>query len=645
MATYNEDDIVLIARKQVETSQSFKQARITEILDTEDMYNFKLRPALKGRLNVPFDGVVLAGFVDTLVAQVNQPPKIEFSDMVGSNLKGARKITSAFDRDSKVMRLNMKDRAMKKLAAISGRAIAKYYAESEPRYKPNLEIVDYLDFHCEPNGGGYLNNHYFHWQENIFRQESDLIDNAGEWYDKAQVQKLINAYDSPDFKQNTDSYNNKNARYSSLGLDLQSHNYIGGTLYNIVEGDTFYDGVRYHVIFEKTTGIWLRCVPLKQDFGIDETPFLSFASPQEDPFNFWNRGPADQIKPIAESIRINLNEILNNNRKRNWDMKAVDATMFPDIKKLDWRQDGIVQANVPLNGSLQNGIYHFQTPEITGALNLNAYLNNLAGEKLGITSATQGDAAEDKVGIYQGNQLQIGRRMKLISDSYEEMYEDLGRRYDWGLWDHAGEDEMVKIISTDGIGWEKITKDDKEPDYVVMVISSSLEMAETDEQRRVKLDALISTEDNPTLFVNVNPRAHLEEKYTLAGFNQEKIKKMLDTNASASDELLSEAKKAIELMLEGKDVPTNYGATTAFLQFISDWILDNSDDLKPEQKSRLEKYFEDHVQIAMRNAEQKQFNDQLMAGSVAAPELVPPTASPTGAPMIPNEPTPQALPA
>ena len=59
---------------------------------------------------------------------------------------------------------------------------------------------------------------------------------------------------------------------------------------------------------------------------------------------------------------------------------------------------------------------------------------------------------------------------------------------------------------------------------------------------------------------------------------------------------MSEAKKAIELILEGKDVGLNYGATTGYLQYISDWILDNSDDLKPEKKKILEDYFENTYQ-------------------------------------------------
>jgi hypothetical protein len=631
------DDIALIAIKQITTSQNFKQPRMVEILDNEDVYNFKLRPALQGRLNIPFDGVVMAGFIDTLVAQVNRPPRIEFQDDTGANLKGARKITSAFERDHKKFRLKLKDRVMKKIAAIAGRSIAKYYAESDPKYCPYLDIVDYLDFHCEPNGGGHLDDHYFHWQENIFRSKEDLIKGGKSgWYEPKQVDYLIANYASPDFKKNTDTFNNKNSRYATLGLDMLTNNYIGGTLFNLVEGDTFYQGMKYHLIFDRNTGIWLRCVPLVEDFGNDLTPFISFASPQEDAFNFWNRGPADQIKPIAESIRVNLNEILNNNRKRNWDMKAVDSNVFPDIRKLDWRQDGIVSANVPLGQSIQNGIYRFETPEITGALNLNTYLNNLAGEKLGINSQTQGQGSEDLATIYKGNQLMVSMRMRLLSDSYEEMYEDLGKRYDWGLYDHANEDEMVKLISTDGIGWEKITTEDKDPEYVVSVISAIGDMAETDQEKRVKLDALVSTETNPALFVLVNPKAHLEEKYKLSGYDDEKIKKLLNTKEDTTDELLSEAKKAIEMILEGKKVKLNFSATTGYLQYISDWILDNSDDLEPEKKAELEAYFEKHIPIAIKNKEQQAFVEQLTAGTL--PPLETPTASPTGAEIPTNTP-------
>ena len=636
-------DIALIGKKQMDTSRLFKQSRVTDILDTEDVYNFKLRPALQERLNVPFDGVVLSGFIDTWVAENNRPILMDFEDPNGANLKSAKKIKAAWERDSKRMRLKAKKLAMKHLAAISGRAIAKYFAESDPKYCPNLQIIDHLDFHCEPNGGGHLDDHYFMWQENIFRSKEDLeAGGEGGWYDAIQVKAVIASYESPDFKRTTDAFNNKQSRYMSIGLDMESNNYIGGTLYNLIEGVTYYKGKKYHVIMDGCTYTWLRCVPLKEDFGNDMTPFISFAAPKADAFNFWNRGPGDSIKPVAEAIRLNLNEILNNNRKRNWDMKAVDMNMFPDIRKLDWRQDGVIHANVPMNASIQQGIYRFETPELSGALNLNAYLNNFVGEKLGINAGSQGQSAEDKVGIYQGNSFQISKRMRLPAEAEEEFHEDLGKRYDWGLWDHASEEEMVRMLSADGVGWEKITREDKDPEYIVVVKTDEGEKAQDSDMVRAQIEALASIEKDPNQLALVkNKKALIEEKLKLAGMKEDRIGKFFSEDST--DDIISEAKKAIELIVEGKDPGINWSATTAYLQYISDWILANSEDIDEKKKVRLDEYFEQHVNIAMKNAEQKQFRDEEMMKSKIAQAMVedPKTAQEVtiGAPSTPALPT------
>lgn len=617
MSTYSDsdkaidgDEIALRAKKQIDTSRMFKASRMADILDTEDVYNMKLKPALQGRLNIPFDGVVLSGFVDTWVAENNKQVFMDFEDPTGANLEGARKVKAAWERDQKKIRLKAKKLQLKHLAAMTGRAIAKYYAESDPKYCPYLKVIDHLDFHCEPNGGGHLDEHYFHWEENIFRTKEDLIQ-GGEsgWYDKGQVSKLIASYESPDFKRVNDAFNQKQSRYMSIGLDMESNNYVGESLFNLIEGDTIYKGKKYHVVMDGNTYIWLRCVPLTKDFGSDLTPYISFAAPKSDAFNFWNLGPADKIKPIAEAIRINLNEILNNNRKRNWDMKAVDINMFPDLRKLDWRQDGVVHANVPLNASIQQGIYRFETPELSGALNLNAYLNNFVGEKLGINAGSQGQSTEDKVGIYQGNSFQISKRMKLSEDAEEEFHEDLGKRYDWGLWDHASEDEMVRLISADGVGWEKITKDDKDPEYVVVAKTSREEQQKNSDLVRAKIEAIVSIEKDPNQLALIkNKKALIEMKLGLAGMKEDEISVLFSEDSSES--IVSEAKKAIEKILKGKDPGMNWGATTAYLEYISDWILENSNELDDGKKKKLEEYFDRHVPVAMKNAEQKQFRDE-----------------------------------
>jgi hypothetical protein len=148
---------------------------------------------------------------------------------------------------------------------------------------------------------------------------------------------------------------------------------------------------------------------------------------------------------------------------------------------------------------------------------------------------------------------------------------------------------------------------------------------------------MLSVEKDQVQFSMVNIKAHIEEKYKLAGFSEEKIRKLMDTKSDATDELLSEAKKGIELILKGQDGGVNFSATTGWLKYVSDWILDNSDDISDEVKAKLEAWFDQHVPIAMKNAEQKQFTEELIAMSKPK-ETVDPNAkksAPSATPTLP----------
>src|SRR4051812_30953772 len=90
------DNAVLTAVKQVNAGLLFKQPRMERIKAIEDMYAMKERPALVGRYAVPFDGVVMRGYMDTLMSKVDDTSKLVFkSDNKESGYKAAKKITSA----------------------------------------------------------------------------------------------------------------------------------------------------------------------------------------------------------------------------------------------------------------------------------------------------------------------------------------------------------------------------------------------------------------------------------------------------------------------------------------------------------------------------------------------------------------------
>lgn len=596
------DKIVRVAIKQLETSETYRQPRLKEIRENEDMVAGVVKPALQGRYNVPFDGVIASGFVETLVAQNNKTPVIKFKDPKGSNLQSVRKIQAMWESDMGVTKQNWvkKDRLSKRLAAVANIGIFEYYASSNPKYKGVLNNIDHYDFHCEPNGGADLEDHAFKGVYNQYRTKEKVIElGKSGYYEAEQVNKLITAYSSTDYKFNEDMHRNKIERMHSLGLDIESNNYIGTQVFNTARWVMQYEGEQYYLEFDYRSGIPLKCEPLKDVFESEVSPWVVW-TPVEHAFTLWTPGLFDQIKPIAEAIRINLNEVLNNNRKRNWDMKAVDTTMFPDISELNWRQDGVVQAKVPMGQSIQNGIYHFQTPEITGALNLNQYLNDFLGINTGVSDQTKGESSQDTLGIAKINELQVSKRMKLIGDSYTEAYARLAHRWDCGLYEHLTTGLAVKTIGVDGAQMEAIMKEDVDPDYDVEVITSHDDQVESEQKKAMKAEAMARITANPIAMQSINPRWYVEQELLIGGWSQEEVRRAMDTQNDATDEILSTADKNIERIMEGKEPKEARNATTGYLQRIHTFMQDN-EKLKPEQLAKLQAHFDAHVPIAEEN--------------------------------------------
>jgi hypothetical protein len=570
-----------------------------QIKEIEDMLAYKLQPALKGRLNIPFDGVIMNGFVDTLLSQVNNPPRTVFSDKKGSNLEGAKRTQAFFDEDTSSARgaWRRKDRISKRLCAISNIGIYEIHAESDPKYKSVLNNIDHYDFIFDPDGGNNVEDFIYVGRSNIFKTEADL-DNP--IYDKAQVAKIKANYSKKDFKMNEDIYRNKINRFSSVGLDIESNNYVGQNLYNFTELEFSMNGTRYYALFDYKSGTWVRFELLVNVFKSNLYSY-EFWNATENPFNIMGPGPADMAKIIAEAIRVNLNEVLNNNRKRNADMTAVDNKMFPDITKLDWRQDGIVSATVGMNQNISNGIYRFETPEITGALNLNSYLSNFVGVNSGISDQTKGESTQQTLGIAKLDDFNLSKRMKLIGDSYEECQAGLVLRWDWNQWECLDDNYAIKVLGKYGPEQVHFSKKDSEPDYNITVLTSTDDIEKDKLSRETKSKALQDIFKFPSLVAKLNQNWLLEQTLKGAGYSEEDVKIGMNPEDSTA-ELISRLNKNIELILDGKEPDDMPDCTTGTLQILTDYMIKNKKILKPEQMTKLEAYFETQSNYAVMNA-------------------------------------------
>ena len=563
------NEIGLVARDQLALSRRFKTPRISQIKEWEDLYFNVVPKQMRNPFNesIPYVG----GFVDHMLSKLDDVPNITFKHKDGADFKKAQRITAAFQNEKDSTDPDsmwaLKDRYATKSALFTGRAYYKYFAENDSKegYKSHFDVLDFNEFHFEPNGGGILENHLFCGEDTIFLTKEEVIENAQAGiFDHIQVQKLINNTPDTVYKENQDLEDRRDNKFRAFGLDIGSHNYVGQTVFRFAEWYLTYKGVRWQILFNDDSSTWVRIKLLSDVFKRNLYPYMSWAT-HEDLKVFTSKAPMDDAGPIGRLMNTFLNQELYNRQKRNYGQRAYDAQMFKDIEALaNTRPDGLIPVDTK-NGqrNVKNGIFEFSNGEVGGSIDLIHFLDSFAGQKTGSTPGSQGTAEEDKkVGIFFGELKQVEDRLNLHNKSKKEVWAQTGRRFQHGLEEHLDKME-IEIMGTDGVEWDEITREDTktERSLGIIVKGGSDEEIETEIQNRKKVAIL------PAL-TTVNGKWKDIEGMRIAGYQEDEIKEAFDQSLFISKELMSEADQAIRMIVRGEKPEINRQANLAFIQRI-----------------------------------------------------------------------------
>ncbi len=627
MADSNENDqIVRQCLEEYKNSLQFKQGRVKDWHDTEDQYAGKVKKTLKSRFNAPLP--IMSGFEHTLLSKIDEPPALKFETDQESEQKATKKVQAFYERvstqddnDWELLDLDGKKQAIK-----YGRAIYRAYGESDPKFKFNLDVVDIYDFYFDPSGGADLERHRFLGFDGIFRDKYDILENgkSGE-YDRIQVQKLLT---SEPVKQplNDNIYLNKQNRLASLNLDSVSYNFAGKDQYKLIEGFTTWKGKRWKCLFNQETGLWVKCNPLIEDFESLLWPATSWA-PYRDPFNFLSLAPADEIRPIAEIMRVLANQELDNRNKINYGMRAYDPAVFPEPAQLEWRPDGLVavKSGASQVNQIANGIYEFKTQHFQGTIDIVNWLDDMLGRKSGVTADAQGQSDQTKVGIYMGNIQQVADRLGLQNKYYRKCWAAIGKRFLHAVDEHLTGKQAVKLVGENGVEWDELRAREISTEWGIKVVGGSAEAQASAIKAKQQVDVVATISADPTEAAVVSPRWRVEQKLRAAGYSEEDIRLAFDTQNEGHRELLQEAAMAIEDIVAGKQPKVNRKANTAFVQKILDYATDNTYNDFPLY-TKLMNYANAHVQIAAENMARKAVLERAGQG-------LPPQAQPQPSPV------------
>lgn len=649
------DKLTLIAIRQLQTSGDYKKERMNRIKKYEELYQGKVPRKFRQLFNVNFP--VFTGFVDTLASDFSDPITCKFREQDPSDYFKAKKIQSAWNKDSKSLKpsgmWDLKTRLDKKNAIMCGRGIEKYYASSDPGYESHFDVVDYNFFHCQPTGGPILENHLFCGEEGIMRTEAQMQSLADSGaYDEDQVAKLLTSSKSSDYQslvsQDTESYL---ARFRALGLDPQSHTYLGEPTYNLVQWCLTYNNKRYYILFDPYSKIWVRFDELHDVFSGDYYPYTSWAT-HEDPRVFWSVGYADFFYPVSDAVITFLNQELTNREKQNFNARAYDESMFEDEQKLDeaqYRPDSLVPVNTKQGTKrIQDGIYRFDTPELQGTIDLTQWLMDQTGKWTGASEISAGGAPKPgtKAYVQFQQQQQIAKRLSYKALSYQECYQQIGLRYIEGLKDHMPAKMAIKMVGEQGYDhWDEITKEDLNLTRTPLIeIMSTTAQEQAD---KLKIDARTDAFNMTEQSSNINDRVRTEYILrTVGSFDDNDIAMLMDVNDSVDKNTQAKASIAIKRMMEKKKPETNYLADLSFLKIIQRFQLDHTEMLKKRGiYDDFEQYIIAHGEIAAKNmatlSKQIQMEQKLNAMKTGKP--IPGQDPQQGAPQQGAKPSPPQM--
>lgn len=603
--------IVSTCKTQLDTSRQYKYARMTQIQENENLYVGIVPKEYKNPYNDCYP--YMSGYVDQVMAEITDTIVVRFDPGDESDYKAALKTTALFDSQVKSnlphAQWQLKDRYSKRLAIFSGVGILKVHAESDPTFRVVLNNVDHYDFHNEPAGGGNLEAHLFCGEEGIFKTKEEIEKGAESgYYNKQYADLLLTRTSSQEYKDNTESYTQRINRFKAMGLDPESNNYVGQSIFKLVEWYLTYKGCRYYCLFEERSMTAIRICKLRDMFSIIEPnddalyPYSVWHT-NEDPKVFWSKAPCDDVRPIAININRVLNQLMYNRDKQNTGQRLYDPTMIKDVKSLaDWRVDGLTPVDTK-NGqrALNTAVFSLTTSGLTGNVEIVQFLNEFAGQKSGVTPGSQGQApSSQKVGIFYGEVQQISKRMGVYNRSYRECWAGIGLRFRVGLKDHLkGNKIPVRIMGAKGVEWTTISEEDLNPvrDYDIVVEGGSETLLQKREENDRKAAALQRVQ-------TVNPKWKDAQILKAAGYNDEEVKEAWSLTDPGLKELLSEAAQAEQKIVEGKPVELNRGANAAFMQHLINFAQNLSMDDKDKENDiaiKVLAYAQQHAIIAAEN--------------------------------------------
>lgn len=615
--------IIAQALKEIEFARTYKQGKVRNWQINEDLYYSRKPKSLESRANV--DLGQMSAFVHTILSKIDSPMVFKFTKRKDAQAKRVKLLNRLRQIDQDKDNWDIKDIVGKKQAIIYGRAIYSYYADSYNGYCPHLENVDVYDFLIDPSAGGIdLQNAMYLGRYGVVKQKYELEQGVKDkLYLRTETTNLID--NNGNSTESSQEKTNKENRTYDQNVWYAEKEISNPDKYIFWEWYTTYKGERYYLLLSETGGTAVRVEKLKDIFQSDLYPFWSWSA-FPDLTEFWTPSYCDYVREIFMAQAVSVNQMLDNAEQINKPQRVVNVNAIENLAELKYRREGIIKVKGDFDAN--KAIQVIPTPSINTPINVFNLLETIQEKSSGVNATAKGVSDEDKVGIYEGNQANTADRFGFLNKSYSFGYKAFSKLWVEGVKEHLIKKVAIDILGPDGLDVIEINRKDlfrKKDEYGVMVESSNAELALSASDKRTKLTFLSSQAANPTQ----NAEKAYEISASIAGFDDETIRQLMDKSDFASMNLMSEAERDIEDILDNKDILPNQKANNAYKQRFVDYMTDHQENISTDQFIRLAQYVDSLEPIIYRNMS-RDLNQQMMQmqtqpqGSVRVDENIEP---------------------
>ncbi len=610
------DTLAVQALKEIDYAYRYKKARMASWNKNEDMMN----PDRAGLSSVsPYGGSTqvqqadtraqvplfkMHGFVHTILSKIDSPLTFKYVKGESADFKKAKLMNAIKDKDGKVGRWNFKDLMGKRDAAIYGRAIYLYITRNEKStYKSILSLVDPKDFLIDPDVGGLCTEEedgsgvekasYLGWWNTKLTRAQLLQGVKDGIYYKKVVEGLLEGGGNATTKTVQDQDKDNRKIQGAPREHLKNTNqFVFYTWITTDENDE-----RFYLVLTPS-GECIRSEPWKNIRKSGKYPIWTWAA-FPDPREFWTPSYCDYTRGIFMAQEKSINQSLDNSEQINRPQTAVNVDYVRNLAQVRYRKDGYieVEGNIDVNRVLQTR----QTPPIQGPFMVYDKLETIVESESGITPGVKGTSDEDTLGIYEGNMQQAGDRFGLLNKSYAEGYYRFAVLHKEGVMQDLKKKMAVQILGSVGLEIEMVSARDLKPckkDYDILVESSIAEAQSNLADSKNKITFLGAYKGDQT----VNQKVLFETQASIAGIDDDTIKRLLDVSDYNAIEVVAQAEEAFQTLLGGETPPLYKDANTAFLQRLHDLSDKYDHELNTEQHSAVFAYIEQILPIVEKNA-------------------------------------------